>query len=58
MEPVPPLAPPPARPGAGTPVIAATRAPSTGASVRTVVGLVALALLIVAVVILVLALGH
>jgi hypothetical protein len=57
MEPVPPLAPPPARPGAGTAVVAAPRGPNTGASHRTVL-LVSLTLLIVAVVVLVLVLGH
>lgn len=58
MEPVPPLAPPPARPGAGTPVLAAVRAQSCGASMRGLVGLIALALLLAAVVIMVLVLGH
>jgi hypothetical protein len=58
MEPVPPLAPPPARPGAGMPVLRAARAPSTGAPLRTVFGLISLALVIAAVVIVVLVLGH
>jgi hypothetical protein len=58
MEPVPPLAPPPARPGAGTPVLAAARAPSQGSPQRALVGLLAVALLVLVVVILVSALGR
>jgi hypothetical protein len=57
MEPVPPLAPPPARPGAGTPVVTADRAPSGNGGALVPIGLAALALAVVVLVILLL-LGH
>jgi hypothetical protein len=57
MEPVPPLAPPPARPGAGTPVVTAERTPTGDGRGRALVGLVAVAVVIVALVIVLLA-GH
>ncbi len=57
MEPVPPLAPPPARPGAGTPVFPSAREKSPIARSLTVLILVAM-LLISAVAVLVLVLHH
>ncbi|MBJ7594699.1 MAG: hypothetical protein JF886_07530 [Candidatus Dormibacteraeota bacterium] len=57
MEPVPPLAPPPARPGAGTPVFPSAREANPGARSHTTLVLVAL-LLIGTVAVLVLVLHH
>ncbi|MDQ6847574.1 MAG: hypothetical protein M3019_08350 [Candidatus Dormibacteraeota bacterium] len=57
MEPVPPLAPPPARPGAGAPVIPSAHEASPGAYSHTVLILVAM-LLISALAVLVLVLHH
>jgi hypothetical protein len=58
MEPVPPLAPPPARPGAGTAIITAARTARPGARPHTLVVLVAAVLVVVAALILVLTVGH
>lgn len=57
MEPLPPLAPPPARPGTGTPVVTGERALGGGGMLRAVVGVAAVALVVVAVVVALLA-GH
>ncbi len=51
MEPVPPLAPPPARPGAGTPVVGAERTPRGSSRLPALVGMAAVALIVVALVI-------
>jgi hypothetical protein len=55
MEPVPPLAPPPARPGAGTPVVTAERATTGGGRGLGLVALAAVALIAVVLVIVLLA---
>jgi hypothetical protein len=51
MEPVPPLAPPPARPGAGTPVLSRERPTPTDGHTRALAGLAAVALILVVLVI-------
>lgn len=56
-EPLPPLAPPPARPGAGTTVIPALPAAS-GAVGRALVSVTVLAVAVVVIVLLVVVLGH
>jgi hypothetical protein len=58
MEPVPPLAPPPARPGAGTPVLTIPRAPDRRRLVWAFVRAVAVTVVIAALVVLVLTFGH
>lgn len=58
MEPLPPLAPPPARPGAGTPVFPSAREASPGARSHTVLVLVAMLLISAAAVLVVLLLLH
>ncbi len=46
MEPVPPLAPPPARPGAGTPVVTVPREAGAGGPGRTLLTVLVLAAMI------------
>jgi hypothetical protein len=58
MEPVPPLAPPPARPGAGTAIVITPRPPDPGARLRTVLSLAAVALIVTALVMIVIVFGH
>ncbi|MGH7723751.1 MAG: hypothetical protein ACRENL_13145 [Candidatus Dormibacteria bacterium] len=58
MEPVPPLAPPPARPGAGTPVATVPRPDAAPGPMRTLVTVAAVAVAIAALVVLVILLGR
>ena len=58
MEPIPPLAPPPARPGAGTPVFPSAREASPGARLPAVLVVVAVLLISAAAVLAVLLLHH
>jgi hypothetical protein len=58
MEPVPPLAPPPARPGAGTPVMTIPKSASPVAPQRTLVTALAVVLVVAAVVVLLIVFGH
>ncbi len=58
MEPVPPLAPPPARPGAGTAVLSAARTADPGGRPHTLLFLVAAVLVVVAALIVVLTVGR
>jgi hypothetical protein len=58
MEPVPPLAPPPARPGAGTRVIGADGAVAAGGRQHNVLILTATALAIAVILVVVLFLGR
>jgi hypothetical protein len=51
MEPLPPLAPPPARPGAGSPVTGSPWPPAPDSRLRPVLGLVMAALLVAGLVI-------
>lgn len=55
MEPVPPLAPPPARPGAGAPVRGTPGPPAAANRLRPLLGLVMAALLVAGLVIVLLA---
>jgi hypothetical protein len=58
MEPVPPLAPPPARPGAGMPVLTTPRFPDPAAPFRRLLIALGVALVLAGVVVLVLAVAH
>jgi hypothetical protein len=57
MDPVPPLAPPPARPGDGTPVPTTERVPAVSARLRAAV-IVAALVLVVVVLLLATGVGH
>jgi hypothetical protein len=58
MEPLPPLAPPPARPGAGTPVATVPRPLERGAPLSMLLTAAGVVLVIAGLVVLVLALGR
>lgn len=58
MEPVPPLAPPPARPGAGTPVVTIPRPPDRGALLWAVFRAIGVVMVIAGLVVLVLVFGR
>ena len=58
MEPVPPLAPPPARPGAGTPVLTIPRAPDHGRLVWALIRAIGVTVVIAGLVVLLLTFGH
>ncbi len=57
-EPLPPLAPPPARPGAGTPVTPGPRPAASGAATRVMVSVAVLAVAVVVIVLLVVIVGR
>jgi hypothetical protein len=58
MEPVPPLAPPPARPGAGTPVVAVPRDDARAGPARRLLTALALAAVIAVLVLVLVLLGR
>jgi hypothetical protein len=58
MEAVPPLAPPPARPGAGTPVVITPKTAGPVAPPRTLVTALAVVLVVAALVVLLIVFGH
>lgn len=58
MEPIPPLAPPPERPGSGKPVPVIPRPPASGGGPRIVVTALAAALIVALLAVLVIVFGH
>jgi hypothetical protein len=58
MEPIPPLAPPPARPGSGTPVALTARSQAGGMGARALVSILLLLVAAAVVIVLVVVLGH